>query len=35
MRGLQNVYPIAGELAERLDNTYIELKDIFAGGFRY
>ncbi|MGI6815785.1 DNA repair protein RecN [Bacteroides sp. KG123] len=28
MRGLQNVYPIAGELAERLDSTYIELKDI-------
>lgn len=28
MRGLQNVYPAAGELGERLESTYIELKDI-------
>ncbi len=28
MHGLQSVYPVAGELVERLDSTYIELKDI-------
>lgn len=28
MIGLQNVFPVAGELAERLESTYIELKDI-------
>lgn len=28
MSGLQNVYPSAGELAERLESSYIELKDI-------
>lgn len=28
MQGLQKVYPVAGELAERLESTYIELKDI-------
>lgn len=28
MLGLQNVYPAAGEFAERLESTYIELKDI-------
>ena len=28
MLGLQNVFPPAGELAERLESTYIELKDI-------
>lgn len=28
MTGLQNVYPSAGKLAERLETTYIELKDI-------
>ncbi|MCD8184790.1 MAG: DNA repair protein RecN [Bacteroides sp.] len=28
MSGLQKVYPSAGELAERLESTYIELKDI-------
>lgn len=28
MQGLQKVYPAAGELAERLESTYIELKDI-------
>ncbi len=28
MLGLQNVFPVAGELAERLESTYIELKDI-------
>lgn len=26
--GLQNVFPVAGELAERLESTFIELKDI-------
>lgn len=29
MFGLQRVFPVAGELAERLESTYIELKDIF------
>lgn len=29
MSGLQKVYPSAGELAERLESSYIELKDIF------
>ena len=28
MLGLQRVYPVAGELAERMESTYIELKDI-------
>ena len=28
MLGLQRVYPAAGELAERMESTYIELKDI-------
>lgn len=28
MTGLQKVYPVAGELAERLESSYIELKDI-------
>ncbi|WP_302461201.1 DNA repair protein RecN [Bacteroides clarus] len=28
MSGLQKVYPSAGELAERLESSYIELKDI-------
>lgn len=28
MLGLQNVFPVAGELAERLESTFIELKDI-------
>ncbi|MDO4163035.1 MAG: DNA repair protein RecN [Bacteroides sp.] len=28
MQGLQRVYPAAGELAERLESSYIELKDI-------
>ena len=28
MAGLQKVYPAAGELAERMESTYIELKDI-------
>lgn len=28
MHGLQSVYPVADELVERLDSTYIELKDI-------
>lgn len=28
MLGLQGVFPVAGELAERLESTYIELKDI-------
>lgn len=28
MQSLQKVYPSAGELAERLESTYIELKDI-------
>ena len=28
MAGLQKVYPAAGELAERLESSYIELKDI-------
>ena len=28
MLGLQNVYPATGEFAERLESTYIELKDI-------
>ena len=28
MLGLQKVYPSAGELAERLESSYIELKDI-------
>lgn len=28
MLGLQKVYPATGELAERLESTYIELKDI-------
>lgn len=28
MLGLQNVYPAAGEFAERLESAYIELKDI-------
>lgn len=28
MLGLQKVYPSAGELAERLESTYIELKDV-------
>ena len=28
MLGLQRVYPVAGELAERLESSYIELKDI-------
>ena len=28
MQGLQKVYPSAEELAERLESTYIELKDI-------
>lgn len=28
MLGLQNVYPVAGELAERLESSYIELKDV-------
>lgn len=29
MSGLQKVYPSAGELAERLESSYIELKDIY------
>lgn len=28
MAGLEKVYPVAGELAERLESSYIELKDI-------
>lgn len=28
MRGLQQVYPVAGELADRMESSYIELKDI-------
>lgn len=28
MQGLQDVYPVAGELAERLESSYIELKDV-------
>ena len=28
MHGLQSVYPVVDELVERLDSTYIELKDI-------
>ena len=28
MLGLQRVYPVAGELAERMESAYIELKDI-------
>ncbi|ADV43869.1 DNA replication and repair protein RecN [Bacteroides helcogenes P 36-108] len=28
MLGLQSVFPVAGELAERLESAYIELKDI-------
>ena len=31
MAGLQKVYPAAGELAERLESSYIELKDISQG----
>ena len=32
MAGLQKVYPAAGELAERLESSYIELKDISQEG---
>lgn len=28
MQSLQDVYPVAGELAERLESSYIELKDV-------
>ena len=28
LQGISKVYPAAGELAERLDSSYIELKDI-------
>ena len=28
LRGIQSVYPQAGEMAERMDSTYIELKDM-------